>query len=34
MGSKQLGSGDYGQSTAKKQTRRERLMAEMESVVP
>jgi IS5 family transposase len=34
MGSKQLGFGDYEQSTAKKRTRRERFLAEMESVVP
>jgi IS5 family transposase len=29
MGSKQLGFGDYEQSTTKKQTRRERFLAEM-----
>jgi IS5 family transposase len=34
MGSKQLGFGDYEQSAAKKRTRRERFLAEMESVVP
>jgi IS5 family transposase len=42
MGSKQLGYrfaqgfayGDYEQSTAIKRTRRERFLAEMESVVP
>jgi IS5 family transposase len=34
MGSKQLGFGDYEQSTAKRRTRRERFLAEMESVVP
>jgi transposase, IS5 family len=42
MGAKQLGHrfaegyayGDYEQSTAKKRTRRERYLAEMESVVP
>jgi IS5 family transposase len=30
----QLGFGDYEQSTAKKRTRRERFLAEMEAVVP
>jgi IS5 family transposase len=34
MGIKQLGYGDYEQSTAKKCTRRERFLAEMEAVVP
>ncbi len=34
MGSKQLGFGDYEQSTAKKRTRRERFLGEMENVVP
>jgi IS5 family transposase len=34
MGSKQLGFGDYEQTTAKKRTRRERFLAEMEVVVP
>ena len=34
MGCKQLGFGDYVQSAAKKRTRRERFLAEMESVVP
>ena len=34
MGSKQLGFGDYEQATAKKRTRRERFLAEMEKVVP
>jgi len=34
MGAKQLGFGDYEQSTAKKRTRRERFLAEMEAVVP
>ena len=34
MGGKQLGFGDYEQSTAKKRTRRERFLAEMEAVVP
>jgi transposase, IS5 family len=34
MGSKQLGFGDYEQTTAKKRTRRERFLAEMEKVVP
>jgi IS5 family transposase len=34
MGSKQLGFSDYEQTTAKKRTRRERFLAEMESVVP
>ena len=34
MGSKQLGFGDYEQSTAKKRTWRESFLAEMESVVP
>ena len=34
MGSKQLGFGDYEQTTAKKRTRRERFLAEMQVVVP
>jgi IS5 family transposase len=34
MGSKQFGFGDYEQSTAKKRTRREKFLAEMEVVVP
>jgi len=34
MGSKQLGFSEYEQSTAKKRTRRERFLGEMESVVP
>ena len=34
MGSKQLGFGDYEQTTAKKRTRREHFHAEMEVVVP
>ena len=34
MGSKQFGFGDYEQATAKKRTRRERFLAEMEKVVP
>ncbi|CAK6687179.1 hypothetical protein ICNINCKA_00152 [Synechococcus sp. CBW1107] len=33
-GGKQFGFGDYEQSTAKKRTRRERFLAEMEAVVP
>jgi len=34
MGGKQLGFSDYEQSTAKKQTRREKFLAEMDTVVP
>ena len=34
MGGKQLGFGDYEQTTTKKRTRRERFLAEMEAVVP
>jgi IS5 family transposase len=34
MGITQLDFGDYEQSTAKKRTRRERFLAEMEAVVP
>jgi len=34
MGSKQLGFGDFEQATAKKCTRRERFLGEMEKVVP
>jgi IS5 family transposase len=34
MGSKQLGFGDYEQSTARKRTRKERFLAQMEAVVP
>jgi IS5 family transposase len=33
MGSKQLGFGDYEQTTAKKRIKRERFMSEMEKVV-
>ena len=32
MGGKQLGFGDYEQSTAKKQTKREKFLAEMDKV--
>ena len=34
MGGKQLGFSDYELSTAKKQTKREKFLSEMESVVP
>jgi IS5 family transposase len=34
MGGKQLGFGDYEQSTAKKRTKREKFLADMEQVVP
>lgn len=34
MGGKQLGFGDYEQATAKKRTKRERFLSEMEKVVP
>ncbi len=34
MGSKQFGFGDYEQTTAKKRTKRERFLGEMEMVVP
>ena len=34
MGGKQLGFGDYEQTTAKKRTRRERFLGDMEKVVP
>jgi IS5 family transposase len=34
MGVKQFGFGDYEKSTAKKRTRRERFLGEMEAVVP
>lgn len=34
IGNKQFGFGDYEQATAKKRTRRERFLAEMEKVVP
>ena len=34
MGSKQLGFGDYEQATAKKRTKRERFLTEMEKVAP
>jgi len=34
MGGKQLGFGDYEQSTAKKRTKKERFLAQMEAVVP
>ena len=33
MGGKQIGFSDYDQSTAKKQTKREKFLAEMEVVV-
>jgi len=34
MGRKQLGFGDYKQTTARKRTKRERFLAQMEAVVP
>ncbi|MFQ6540303.1 MULTISPECIES: hypothetical protein [Aphanothece] len=34
MGGKQLGFRDYEQTTAKKRTKREKCLAEMDSVVP
>ena len=34
MVTKQLGFGDYEQATAKKRTRRERFLSEMEKAVP
>jgi len=34
MGGKQLGFGDYEQSTARKRTKREKFLAGMEKVVP
>ena len=34
MGGKQLGFSDYELSTAKKQTKREKFLSEMEVVVP
>ena len=34
MGGKQLGFADYEQSTAKKRTKREKILAKMEKVVP
>ena len=34
MGGKQLGFGDYEQSTAKKRTKRERFLSEIEAFVP
>ena len=34
MGSTQLSFGDYEQSTAKKRTKSEKFLAEMEAVVP
>ena len=34
MGGKQLGFGDYEQTTAKKRTKRERFLSQMEAVVP
>lgn len=34
MGGRQLGFTDYEQTTAKKRTRREKFLAEMEEVVP
>ncbi len=33
MGGKQLGFGDHEQSTAKKQTKREKFLSEMDQVV-
>ena len=34
MGGKQLGFGDYEQTTAKNRTKRERFLAQMDAVVP
>ncbi len=34
IGGKQLGIGDYEQTTAKKRTKREKFLAEMDAVVP
>ena len=34
MGGKQLGFSDYEQSTAKKRTKKEKFLAEMDQVVP
>jgi IS5 family transposase len=34
MGGKQLGFGDYEQAIAKKRTKREKFLAEMDEVVP
>jgi hypothetical protein len=34
MGGKQLGFGHYEQTTAKKRTKREKFLAEMDAVVP
>jgi IS5 family transposase len=34
MGGKQLGFGEYEQTTAKKRTKREKFLAEMDAVVP
>jgi IS5 family transposase len=34
MGGKQLGFGDYEQTTAKKRTKRERFLGQMQAVVP
>jgi hypothetical protein len=34
MGGKQLGFGDYEEPTAKKRTRREKVLADMEQMVP
>jgi IS5 family transposase len=34
MGSKQLGFGDHQQSTARKRTKRERFLSEIDTVVP
>jgi IS5 family transposase len=34
MGGKQLGFGDYEQTTAKKRIKREKFLAEMDNVVP
>lgn len=34
MGGKQFGFGDYEQSMAKKRTKREKFLAELEAIVP
>jgi IS5 family transposase len=34
MGGKQLGFGDFEQTTVRKRTKRERFLAQMEAVVP
>ena len=34
MGGKQLGFGDYEQTTAKKRTKREKFLDEMDQIVP